>query len=142
MDLYWIVLAIVLGLIFGSFGSVVAHRVPRGESIGGRERSKCPSCGNVLGAKENVPLLSFAFQGGRCAHCKARIPLRYPLAELATGVLFGLSVWKFDMGLPAVVYAAFFWVLVVLTVVDLEHHLLPDKIVFPSLVVGLLGLAA
>ena len=140
LQAYVIFVATLAGLIFGSFASVVAHRIPRRESIGGR--SMCVHCGHVITASENVPLLSYLLQRGRCRHCGARISGRYPLVELTTGILFALTAWKFGVTLEAVVYAAFFWVLVVLSVIDLEHHKLLNVIVLPSFVVGWLCLAA
>jgi leader peptidase (prepilin peptidase) / N-methyltransferase len=90
----------------------------------------------MITAIENVPVFSWLWQRGRCRHCGAGISWRYPLAELATGVLFAAAVAKFDVSLTAFAYAAFFWVLVVLTVIDLEHKLLPNRIVYPSFIVG------
>jgi leader peptidase (prepilin peptidase)/N-methyltransferase len=131
----------VFGLLFGSFATVVAHRVPRRESIVAG-RSRCPHCEHTITAAENVPVVSYLLQGGRCRHCAARISPRYPLIELSTGVLFALSAWKFGLSLTAVVYAAFFWVLVVVSVIDIDHHLLPSRIVLPAFVAGWAGLAA
>jgi leader peptidase (prepilin peptidase) / N-methyltransferase len=133
--------AAVLGLILGSFATVVAYRVPRRESIVSG-RSRCPSCGHTVTASENVPVLSYLLQSGRCRHCDVRIPPRYPLIELSTAILFSLSAWRFGPSPAAALYAAFFWVLVVLTVVDIDHHLLPNRIVFPTLVAGWIGLVA
>lgn len=133
------IIACGLGLILGSFATVVAHRIPRGEGIV-TGRSRCPSCGHEISAIENVPLFSYLFQRGRCRHCGAKISARYPMVELATGVLFAASVLRFDVTARAVVYAAFFWVLVVLTAIDLEHKLLPNRIVYPSFVVGSMAL--
>jgi leader peptidase (prepilin peptidase)/N-methyltransferase len=130
----------VIGLVLGSFGGVVAHRVPRRESIGGR--SACPRCGHAIGAAENVPLLSYLVQKGRCRHCGEHISARYPLVELSTGILFALAVWKFGVTPTAAVYAGFFWVLVVLSVIDLEHRKLLNRIVYPAFVVGWLCLSA
>lgn len=134
-----VILAFVLGLIFGSFGTVAAHRIPRRETIV-TGRSKCPNCGRQIKAHENVPVVSYLVLRGRCPGCGTRISLRYPLTELAMGVLFALAVVKFEVTVTAVVYAAFFWVLVVLTVIDLEHKLLPNRIVYPTFVVGWAGL--
>jgi leader peptidase (prepilin peptidase) / N-methyltransferase len=128
----------VLGLIFGSFATVVAHRAPRRASLGGR--SRCPGCGSVVTAAENIPVLSYVVQRGRCRHCAAPISLRYPIIEATTGLLFALSVWRFGVSAAAVVFAAFFWVLVVLSAIDLEHRLLPNRIVLPSLALGWAGL--
>ena len=132
--------AAVLGLALGSFATVVAHRVPRRESVVGG-RSRCPHCDHVITASENVPVLSWVLQGGRCRHCAERISPRYPAIELVSAVLFALSAWKFGLSPTGVVYAAFFWALVVLSVIDLEHGLLPNRIVVPTLVVGWLALA-
>ncbi|MGH2749716.1 MAG: prepilin peptidase [Actinomycetota bacterium] len=134
-----VILAFVLGLIFGSFGTVAAHRIPRRETIV-TGRSKCPNCGREIKAAENIPVLSYLALRGRCPGCGTSISPRYPLTELAVGVLFALSVAKFGPSVTAVVYAAFFWVLVVLTVIDLEHKLLPNRIVYPAFVAGWIGL--
>jgi leader peptidase (prepilin peptidase) / N-methyltransferase len=129
----------LVGLILGSFASVAAYRIPRDQSIV-TGRSKCPSCGHVISASENVPVFSYVRQGGRCRHCDAPISARYPLVELVTAILFAATAARFGPSLQAVVYAAFFWVLVVLTVIDLEHHLLPNRIVLPAFVLGWLAL--
>jgi leader peptidase (prepilin peptidase)/N-methyltransferase len=132
--------AAMLGLLFGSFATVVAHRVPRRESIVSG-RSKCPRCDNVLSPAENVPVFSYLWQGGRCRHCAGRISLRYPAIEITNAVLFALAAWKFGLTMTAVVYAGFFWVLLVLSVIDIDHHLLPTRIIVPAFIVGWAGLA-
>ena len=129
----------ILGLIFGSFGTVVAYRVPKGESIVGG-RSRCPNCGHTVSALANVPVLSYVFLRGRCRNCGAKISPRYPLAELATGVLWAAAAAKFDLTIEAVVYAVLFWALVVLAVIDFQERKLPDAITLPLFVVGLAGL--
>jgi leader peptidase (prepilin peptidase) / N-methyltransferase len=95
-------------------------------------------------AAENIPLVSWLIQRGRCRHCGDRIHWRYPVIELVTGVLFALAAVKFGITIEGLAFAAFFWVLVVLTVIDLEHKLLPNRIVYPSFVAGwvLLAIAA
>lgn len=128
--------AALLGLIFGSFGTVVAYRVPRRESVVAG-RSKCPSCGHTITALENVPLFSYLFLRGRCRNCGATISPRYPAIEVATAALFALAAVKFDLSLEFVAYASFFWTLVVLTVIDLEERKLPDRITLPLFLVGL-----
>jgi len=129
------VLAGFLGLIFGSFATAASYRIPRRESIV-TGRSRCPNCGNIVTALENVPVFSYVFLRGRCRHCGDRISARYPLTELVTGILFALAHWKFGLSLRAVAYAAFFWVLVLLTVIDMEHKLLPTRVIYPSLIAG------
>ena len=136
-----ILVAGVLGLIFGSFGTVAAYRIPRRETIV-TGRSKCPHCGRQIKAVENIPVFSYLALRGRCPGCGVAISPRYPLTELVTGVLFALAVAEFGLTLTAAVYAAFFWVLVVLTVIDLEHKLLPNRIVYPTFVAGWVGLIA
>jgi len=136
-----VILAFVLGLIFGSFGTVAAYRIPRRETIV-TGRSKCPNCGRQIKAHENIPVVSYLILRGKCPGCGTRISLRYPATELATAVLFALSVVKFDVSVTAAVYAGFFWALVVLTVIDLEHKLLPNRIVYPTFVAGWAGLIA
>jgi leader peptidase (prepilin peptidase) / N-methyltransferase len=134
-----IVFAAVLGLIFGSFATASAYRIPRHEPIS-KGRSKCPHCGATIRAVENIPLFSYLFLRGRCRHCGHRISPRYPLIELATGALFALAAWKFGLSVEAIVYAGFFWALVVLTVIDLEFKLLPNRVVYPAFVAGWVGL--
>ncbi len=136
---FFVIAATVLGLIFGSFATAVAYRVPRQESISSG-RSKCPNCGNTITAIQNVPLFSYVVLRGRCKHCGERISMRYPLIELATGVLFAGAAWNFGLSAEAVIYAGFFWALVVLTVIDLEYKLLPNKIVFPTFIAGWIAL--
>jgi leader peptidase (prepilin peptidase) / N-methyltransferase len=129
----------VLGLIFGSFATVAAYRIPRHESIVGG-RSKCPHCGHTITAPENIPLASWVLQRGRCRHCGERISWRYPAVEAVTAVLFAASAVRFGPSVEAVVYAAFFWTLVVLATIDLEHKLLPNRIVYPAFIAGWLAL--
>ncbi len=101
-------------------------------------RSRCPQCGHRISALENVPLLSYLALRGRCSSCATRIPAQYPLVELSTGILSAVIVWRFGFSLPAAAALVFTWSLVALTVIDLQHQLLPDAIVFPLLWLGLL----
>ncbi len=131
----------ILGLIFGSFGTVAAWRIPRRESIV-TGRSHCPSCGATITALENIPVVSWLVLRGRCRHCGNPISVRYPLIELVTGILFALGAARFGRSVETFVFAAFFWVLVVLTVIDVDHKLLPNRVVYPSFVAGWAGLTA
>jgi leader peptidase (prepilin peptidase)/N-methyltransferase len=116
--------------------------VPRKESLGGR--SHCPNCRAQIGAADNIPVVSYLVRRGRCRHCGQAIHWRYPVIEAATALLFVLAERRFGVGLEGAVFAAFFWVLVVLTVIDFEHKLLPNRIVYPTFVAGwaLLALTA
>lgn len=138
-DAYWIVVAGCLGLIFGSFATVVAYRVPRGSSIV-TGRSRCPSCDAQIAWHDNIPLLGYVLLRGRCRNCGTRISPRYLWIELATGLSWALLVWRNGVSLEVVIFAAFFWVLVVLTAIDLEHKLLPNKIVYPAFVASWVAL--
>ena len=128
-----------MGLIFGSFGTVAAYRIPKRETIVSG-RSHCPHCDRTITWIENIPVFSYVFLGGKCRGCETKIPLRYPLIELGTGLLFGLSAWKFGFTFTALVFAAFLWALVVLTVIDLDHKLLPNRVVYPMFFAGWAGI--
>src|SRR6266540_4623488 len=121
----------VFGLVFGSFLSVVIYRVPRKESIVA-PRSACPNCGAMIGARDNVPVFSYIALGGRCRSCRARISLRYPLLELATGLLFAGAALKFDSAYTAGVIALLFMVMEAVAVIDIEHQIVPNRILYPS----------
>lgn len=139
-DAFYVIASGVLGLIFGSFATAVAYRLPRNESIS-TGRSKCPNCGNTITAIQNVPVFSYVVLRGKCKHCGNRISIRYPLIELATGALFAGAAAKFGLSAEALIFAGLFWALVVLTVIDLEYKLLPNKVVLPTFVAGWIGLA-
>lgn len=119
-----------LGASLGSFGAVVAYRVPRRESVV-RPRSRCPACSRQLAAVDNVPVLSWLLLRGRCRSCAASIPVRYALAEAVTAALF-VALW-FRFGLSPVLpaYLILGAGLVVLSSVDAERHLVPNRILYP-----------
>ncbi len=121
------------GVLVGSFLTVVVHRVPRGESLV-TPASRCPACGAGVRPWDNLPVVSFILLGGRCRSCGARIPLRYPLTELASAGLFVASALAFAQAYVAAVVALFGAVLLALALIDLEHRILPNRIVYPSLV--------
>jgi leader peptidase (prepilin peptidase) / N-methyltransferase len=133
----------ILGLVIGSFLNVVIWRVPRGESVV-RPGSHCPSCGEAIRPRDNVPVLSWALLRGRCRDCSARISGRYPAVELLTGAVFlALSLRiGLDAALPAFLYLGAAGV--ALALIDVDVKRLPNSIVLPSYVVAavLLGTAA
>ncbi len=158
--------ALVFGLLVGSFLNVVIHRLPvmmerewreqAQELLGGngcadgaaepaaREtynlvvpRSRCPSCGHMIRAHENIPLLSYALQRGRCTACRSRIPVRYPLVELLTGLLTVAVVAQFGVTLAGACAVGLTWALVALAFIDLDTQYLPDAITLPLLWAGL-----
>lgn len=122
-----------VGLVFGSFLTVLIHRVPAGESVL-RPRSRCPSCGTPLRAVDNVPVVSWLALRGRCHSCRARIPAVYPLTELATGALFVAVALRYEDWWVAAMLAPFTGVLVALAVIDVRTKKLPNRILYPSIV--------
>lgn len=136
-------LAAIAGLLFGSFANVVIYRVPKRESIVS-PGSRCPGCGNALRWFENLPVVSYVVQRGRCRHCRMHVSARYPAVELITAGLFALAAATLPRATDLIAYLPFIWVLVVLSFIDLDHKLLPDRIVFPSSAafIALFGLAA
>lgn len=131
-----ILYAALFGLIIGSFLNVVVHRLPRGTSII-FPRSACTYCGGAIGARDNVPVLSYLLLRGRCRRCGAPISSRYPLVELATGLLFALCAWRFGWSWETPVAALLCALLLVLALIDLDHFLLPDKLTLPGVLAGL-----
>lgn len=127
---------LVFGLVIGSFLNVAIHRVPRKESVVW-PASHCPRCGSALRKRDNVPLLSYLLLRGRCRECREPISPRYPLVELATGLLFAAAAYRFGWSLELVGALVLVCTLAVLGLVDLEHQLLPNVVVLPALVAGL-----
>lgn len=126
----------LLGLIVGSYLNVVIHRLPRGLSTV-LPRSRCPVCGAAIRARDNLPLVSFLMLRGRCRRCGAPIAWRYPLVELATGLLFVAVVLRWGPTVEALTAALFCCLMVALAAIDLELYLLPDRLTLPGLVAGL-----
>jgi leader peptidase (prepilin peptidase) / N-methyltransferase len=124
-------LALAPGLALGSFLNVVAARVPLRRSLVGPS-SACMACGHELAWYDNVPLLSYALLRGRCRACRTRIALRYPAVELAAALLVAACVWKFGLHGEALVAALFCLALVAVSATDLEHRLIPNRIVLPA----------
>jgi leader peptidase (prepilin peptidase)/N-methyltransferase len=151
----------VLSLLVGSFLNVVIYRLPlilerewqaqcaemagqpappAGETLTlATPRSFCPACKAPVKALHNIPVVSWLALRGRCAHCSARIPARYPVVELVTGLLSAAVAWHFGFGFEAACAILVTWMLIPLTGIDLDHQLLPDIITLPLLWVGLLA---
>ena len=134
----WPWLALVIGLITGSFANVCIHRIPLRQSVVS-PRSRCPRCGRPIGALENVPVLSYLALGGRCRGCRAPISPRYPLVEAANGALYLGLAWLMGPTLEAAAAMVFVTALLVLSLIDYDHHLLPDVITLPGIVFGLMA---
>ncbi|WP_454736674.1 prepilin peptidase [Cupriavidus necator] len=156
---FMIAAAALLGLVVGSFLNVVIHRLPRmmereeanyiAELRGDplpyparynlmAPRSACPHCGHAIAPWENVPVLSWLLLRGRCSACKTPISMRYPLVELACGLLSALVAWRFGPGWQGLAALLLVWSLLALTMIDADTQLLPDQITLPLLWLGLL----
>jgi len=126
----------ILGLAVGSFLNVCIHRLPRKASIV-QPPSSCPNCGYVLRWLDNIPVVSYLMLGGRCRQCRTPISIRYPIVEMLTMAIFVLHYVVFGADVILVPRLLFACVLIVLFAIDLEHHLLPNVITLPGIVVGL-----
>ena len=144
-------LAIIFGLAIGSFLNVCIYRIPRKGSVASPRRSYCPYCKHSLSALDNIPVFSYIFLRGKCRYCKGRISPRYMIVELLTAGLFTLMLWRGlaiyqDIGYLALEIATtfiFVGFLVVISFIDLEFTIIPDKIVYLGLSIGLLlGISA
>ncbi|MEO6679809.1 MAG: A24 family peptidase [Pseudomonas sp.] len=158
--LAFVIMALVLGLVIGSFLNVVIWRLPKMLEREWRTQahdvlglptetplptynlmlphSQCPHCAHKIRAWENIPVLSYLFLRGRCSHCAAPISKRYPLTELACGLLSGFIAWHFGFGWPAGLLLVLTWGLLAMSLIDAEHQLLPDVLVLPLLWLGLI----
>jgi leader peptidase (prepilin peptidase)/N-methyltransferase len=155
-------LAVVIGLLVGSFLNVLILRLPvmmertwqsqcqsldtedEDATVGDEQRydlvyprSHCPHCSHRIAAWENIPVLSFVFLRGRCSGCRAPISARYPAIELTTAVLSGVVAWHFGVSWEMLGALVLTWSLIALTVIDYDHQLLPDVITLPILWLGL-----
>ncbi len=134
----FIFLTFILGLIIGSFLNVVILRYHTGRGVSGR--SACFSCSKILAWFELVPVLSFLFLGGKCRHCRSRISWQYPAVELLTGLSFALIAQRFFFA-PGIMF--YYWViaglLIVITVYDLKHKIIPDAFVYPFIFLAVLS---
>jgi leader peptidase (prepilin peptidase) / N-methyltransferase len=135
------VLAGILGAIVGSFLNVVAYRLPRGESLS-HPPSHCPRCGQPVKPYDNIPVVSWLLLRGRCRHCKEPISPRYPIVEAGTALLCALVVVVKGANEEAVIGIVLVLLLVPITLIDLDHHLIPNKITYPGFVVGVILVAA
>lgn len=158
--LAFVLLAGITGLLVGSFLNVVIWRLPKMLERDWREQahdilglpgetplptynlmlphSQCPHCSHRIRAWENIPLLSYVFLRGRCSACAAAISPRYPLTELACGLLSAFVAWHFGFGWPAGLVLILSWGLLAMSLIDAEHQILPDVLVLPLMWLGLI----
>lgn len=159
--LAFVFVAVLLGLVVGSFLNVVIHRLPKmmerdwlqqaREMLHPEQpqpeqpiynlvlpHSHCPHCQAEIKPWQNLPLISYALLRGRCGACRERISVRYPLVELLTAVLSGVVAWQFGFGWAAGAMLLLTWALISLSLIDADTQLLPDAIVLPMLWLGLI----
>jgi leader peptidase (prepilin peptidase) / N-methyltransferase len=134
----WQGVALVFGLIVGSFANVCIHRIPRRESVVW-PRSYCPRCGDAIPAWANLPLVSYLALLGRCRRCRGRISPRYPAVELANGLFYWALAGRGRPVPETLVLMFFVTALLILSLIDLEHFILPDVITLPGIGLGLLA---
>jgi leader peptidase (prepilin peptidase) / N-methyltransferase len=132
LDLY----AAILGLIVGSYLNVVIYRVPLGLSTV-TPRSRCPGCGAAIRAYDNLPVLSFLLLRGRCRACRTSISWRYPAIEAATSLLFVGCLERFGFTPRTPAAMLFCCLMVALAMIDVDHMILPDRITWPGIAVGI-----
>jgi len=155
----FITVSVIFGLMVGSFLNVVIYRLPKmmeqewhnnclelqGQDLPAQQtftlskpRSSCPHCGHKIKASENIPVISYLLLRGRCSACKAPISIRYPLIEMLTGALIGLTSWQLGYTSATLFAWIFVFALIALTFIDFDTQLLPDDITLPLLWLGLL----
>jgi len=157
--LAFVLCALILGLLVGSFLNVLIHRLPimmqRDWRAQAREflelpaepvstfnlvlpHSHCPHCNHQIRAWENIPLVSWLALRGKCSSCRAPISARYPLVELLCGLLSAYVAWHFGFSWQAGAMLLLTWGLLAMSMIDVDHQLLPDSIVLPLLWLGLI----
>ena len=142
MQVILIIIVFLFGLAIGSFANVCIYRLPREKSIANPPRSFCPHCGKTITWYDNIPVLGFLLLRGKCRYCRASISAQYPLVELLIGLLFvGVYLFVFSRG-ERLILIPFYWyfctTLVILSVIDGEFFILPDRLTYPLVILGFL----
>ncbi len=133
-----LVFVFIFGLLFGSFLNVVILRIPKEESVV-FEGSYCYSCGKKLKPWHNIPLFSWIFLGGKCAFCKSKISIQYPLIELASAIIFLLVAMKSGITIASFFVALSFLMLLALAMIDLKYKMVPDSLNLLAILFAILG---
>lgn len=126
----------LLGLCWGSFLNVLIYRIPRGESIV-KPASHCPTCKISIRPIDNIPLISYLLLRGRCRFCQGRISFRYPAVEALTAIIFLLLYKRFGWDWQEFIYIPLASILIIIAFIDLEHYLIPDRLTYPAIGLGL-----
>jgi leader peptidase (prepilin peptidase)/N-methyltransferase len=129
----------VFGSLIGSFLNVCIYRIPLGRSVIWPS-SRCPSCNNPIRAYDNIPIFSYFFLlRGRCRYCKKRISARYPLVEALNAFFYLLVFWRFGFGWSAAMYCVLCSALIVITFIDIDFQIIPDRITLPGIPIGIVA---
>src|SRR5580704_8963302 len=131
-------LAFLAGLLIGSFLNVCVFRLPRDLSVMKPARSFCPFCEETIAWYDNIPVLSYILLRAKCRHCGARIPLRYPVVELATAIAFAICIAVFGLTPTAFKYALFSAIMITLIASDFEERILPDEFTLGGALLGII----
>ncbi len=135
LDILLNLFVFILGLCAGSFLNCVIYRLEKGKKM--TARSYCPKCKKQLKWRDLVPVLSFLILKGKCRSCKKPISWQYPAVELATGLIF-LLIFNPELILNTLYLLLISCFLVIIFVYDLKHYLIPDKVLFPAIVIALI----
>ena len=137
MEILFIFLFAIVGLVVGSFLNVCIDRLPQNKSIA-YPPSHCEACQHKLGAKDLIPVFSYLRLRGRCRYCQASIPRKLLWVEIVTAVIFALLFWHYGLSAQLGVLAFYACLFIIIFVIDLEHSLILNKVVYPGIVVAFL----
>lgn len=127
MEVYYLIVFFIFGLIFGSFFNVVGYRLPKGMSLISPS-SHCPKCEHKLTPIELVPVFSWLFQGAKCKKCKNKIPVFYPIFELFTGIVFALIYKVFGLSITTFIALVFASMILIIIISDILYMIIPDEL--------------
>ncbi len=137
MEVYIFPFLFILGAIIGSFLNVCIYRIPRRESIV-FPSSHCPSCNRAIKYYDNIPIVSYILLRGRCRYCGERISLQYPVVEIITGILLVALFKRFDISLKVPILFIFITTLLVISIIDLKHRVIPNQLSLGFIIIGLI----
>lgn len=135
MTIYYMICFFIVGACMGSFFSVVGYRLPIGESIVKPKRSYCPTCHNLLGPLELIPIFSFLFQKGKCKHCHKKISLFYPMVEILTGILYAVSFYSFGFSPKLIIALTIASLLIIVIISDINFLIIPDEVTLVAAII-------
>ncbi len=135
IDIFWLVVAFIYGMVLGSFTNVCIYRIPEKISLWSPP-STCPGCGYKIKWYDNIPVLSYIFLGGKCRKCKTKISMQYPLIEMFTGFLVALIYLKIGLSYDVIFLSAILVVLLTIAAIDYKTMIIPNGTVIALIVIG------